>query len=190
MKRVANTPGFRALSGCSKGCSKVPEGDATIARARNFEPGRYIRLLSIIPYYVPRALVAIFSFRTTRSRGIFSLRFFPSPSLSLPPLFIIAPVSHALDRHRSISRCFTVGMNNRADRGDKSRRELFAKRARSFFFSHTYRGLARLARVSHLSDRSSLVQTASLISILSIRLAHCLFVKLRRASCNVRFANE
>lgn len=84
----------------SEGCN-----DCTRAKLR--ARARYIRLLSIIPYYLPRALVAISSFRTIRNASnFFSPPFFlprAHPPLSPLPLpFIIAPVSRALDRRRSI----------------------------------------------------------------------------------------
>lgn len=164
-------------------------------------PGRYIRLLSIIPYYLPRALVAISSFRTTRNdpereQLFLSLcSFFPPPRspLSLLP-FIIAPVSRALDRRRSIPpasrRVWITVRIGAISHGENYSRSVTCALS-LFFFAPHYREL--FARFVHVPSEQSIVarvRASSLISILSVRLAYCLFVKLCTASCSVRFVNE
>lgn len=160
---------------------------------------RYIRLLSIILYYLPhaRALVAISSFCTTRIRNArnFFFFFFP-PLLAFPPLSLSLSITGFTARSWPTPiNSIVASMNITVDKSDKSRRELFAKRYVPTllpFFPHLSRiCLIRTSSTWAIDRRSYIyVQTGSSISILSVWLAHCLFVKLRMVSCSVPYANE
>jgi len=177
---VANTLGFRALSGCSKGYSKVPGGcnDCTRLKLRSVILDYYP--LSPITYRARVCCNFLVSHDTDPECEEFILllfhRFSLSLSLSLSPSFLSSIIVPFLSPINSI----VASMNNRVDvcKSDKSRRELFAMRLyvpAHFrpFFPHLFVCFARV-----LPERSIVARPNGLVNFDIIRLTSALFIRI------------